>query len=75
MASKGQICAQTVQPVQRVWSMQALPFSMEMAGHPAEMHIFPKGGHGFWMRDRYKYKAETYPMVMRWIEQFKTKKK
>ncbi|MBO5686357.1 MAG: VCBS repeat-containing protein [Alistipes sp.] len=44
-------------------------------GVPAEMHIFPKGGHGFWMRDRYKYKAETYPMVMRWIEQFKTKKK
>lgn len=40
---------------------------------PCEMHIFPSGGHGFWYRDRYKYKEETYPMIIRWIEEHKAK--
>ncbi len=38
----------------------------------AEMHIYPEGGHGFWMRDRYLYKEETYSTVIRWIKQHKT---
>ena len=38
----------------------------------AEMHIYPEGGHGFWMRERYKYGEETYPAVIRWIKQHKT---
>lgn len=41
-------------------------------GVKAEMHIYPEGGHGFWMRERYKYGDETYPAVIRWIEQHKT---
>ncbi len=35
----------------------------------AEMHIFPDGGHGFWMKDKYNYANETYPLVMRWIKE------
>ena len=38
----------------------------------AEMHIYPEGGHGFWMRERYKYGDETYPAVIRWIERHRT---
>ncbi|MBQ7195197.1 MAG: VCBS repeat-containing protein, partial [Bacteroidales bacterium] len=34
---------------------------------PAQLHLYPKGGHGFWMRDRYVYKEETYPMILNWI--------
>ena len=41
-------------------------------GVKAEMHIYPEGGHGFWMRERYKYGEETYPAVIRWIKQHKT---
>ncbi len=33
-----------------------------------ELHIFPEGGHGFWMRERYQYGEETYPAVIRWIQ-------
>ncbi|MBR1995239.1 MAG: VCBS repeat-containing protein [Alistipes sp.] len=52
---------------------QCVEFYIELkkAGVKSEMHIFPTGGHGFWMRDRYKFKQETYPMVMRWIQQYK----
>ena len=41
-------------------------------GVKAEMHIYPEGGHGFWMRERYKYGDETYPAVIRWIERHRT---
>lgn len=37
-------------------------------GVSSEMHIFPKGGHGWWMRDRYLYAEETYPVIIRWIK-------
>ena len=42
-------------------------------GIPAAIYTFPSGGHGFWYRDRYKYKEETYPMIIRWIEEHKAK--
>ena len=42
--------------------------AMVAAGVPAQLHLYPAGGHGFWMRDRYRYKDETYPMVLSWIK-------
>lgn len=41
--------------------------ALKRAGTKAEMHIYPTGGHGFWMRDRYEYGEETYATVLRWI--------
>lgn len=38
----------------------------------AEMHIYPAGGHGFWMRDRYRYGEDTYGTILRWIRQHNT---
>ena len=38
------------------------------SGVPAQFHLYPNGGHGFWMRDRYRYKTETYPMILNWIK-------
>ena len=35
-----------------------------------QLHLYPKGGHGFWMRDRFKYKKECYPLVVNWIKEF-----
>lgn len=46
--------------------------ALNRRGVRAEMHIYPEGGHGFWMRERYKYADETYPAVIRWIERHKT---
>lgn len=40
---------------------------------PCELHIFPSGGHGFWFQNRYKYGEETYPMIIRWIEEHRVK--
>ncbi|MBR1958386.1 MAG: alpha/beta hydrolase [Tidjanibacter sp.] len=40
---------------------------------PCELHIFPSGGHGFWFQKRYKYGEQTYPMIVRWIEEHKAK--
>ena len=37
------------------------------AGVPAQLHLYPSGSHGFWMRDRYAYKEETYPLILNWI--------
>lgn len=43
--------------------------ALKKQGVRAEMHIFPQGGHGFWMRERYRYGAETYPLILRWIRE------
>lgn len=43
--------------------------AMKDNGVKAEMHVFPAGGHGFWMRERYQYADETYSIFMRWIQQ------
>lgn len=43
--------------------------ALKACGVKAEMHIFPSGGHGFWMKDRFEYADEAYPLVMRWIKQ------
>lgn len=41
--------------------------ALKRNGIGAEMHIYPTGGHGFWMRERYEYGEETYAAVLRWI--------
>ena len=41
------------------------------AGANMQLHFYPAGGHGFWMRDRYKYGKETYPMIINWIRNTK----
>lgn len=46
--------------------------ALRRTGVRAELHIYPEGGHGFWMRDRYRYGAETYGTVLRWIRRHKT---
>ncbi len=46
--------------------------ALKRHGVKAEIHIFPRGGHGFWMQERYGYGEETYPIVMRWIKQHET---
>lgn len=43
--------------------------ALKKQGVRAEMHIFPQGGHGFWMRERYRYGEETYPLILRWIRE------
>lgn len=48
--------------------------ALKQHGIKAEMHIYPAGGHGFWMRERYRYGKETYGTILRWIEQHKTKR-
>ena len=45
--------------------------AMVKVGAPAQLHLYPKGGHGFWMRDRYTFKQETYPMILKWIKKDK----
>ena len=42
--------------------------AMVSVGAQAQLHMYPQGGHGFWMRDRYRFKEETYPMVLNWIK-------
>ncbi len=42
--------------------------AMVKVGAPVQIHLYPKGGHGFWMRDRFVFKQETYPMVLNWIK-------
>lgn len=46
--------------------------ALKRHGVKAELHVFPRGGHGFWMQKRYEYGEETYPIIMRWIRQHKT---
>ena len=38
------------------------------AGADMQLHLYPEGNHGFWMRDRFKYGAQTYPVVISWIK-------
>lgn len=47
--------------------------AMKRRGIKAAMHVYPAGGHGFWMRERYNYGEETYSAVLRWIERHRTK--
>ena len=51
-----------------VAQVKAFYEAMVAAGGQAQLHIYPKGGHGFWMRDRYAFKQETYPMILNWIK-------
>ena len=45
--------------------------AMVKAGAQPQLHMYPKGGHGFWMRDRFLFKNEVYPMVLNWIKESK----
>ncbi len=51
-----------------VAQVKAFYEAMVSVGAQAQMHLYPKGGHGFWMRDRYQFKSETYPMLLNWIK-------
>jgi acetyl esterase/lipase len=42
--------------------------ALKEKGFPAEMHIYPAGNHGWWMRERYRFADDTYPLLMRWIK-------
>ena len=33
-----------------------------------QLHFYPKGGHGFWMRDRFKYTSQVNSMLVSWIK-------
>lgn len=44
--------------------------SLKEKGVAAELHIYPSGNHGWWMRDRYLYGEETYTSLMRWIQSY-----
>ena len=32
-----------------------------------QLHFYPKGGHGFWMRDRFEYTSQVNNMLVAWI--------
>ena len=51
-----------------VGQVKAFYEAMVSVGAQAQLHLYPKGGHGFWMRDRYQFKSETYPMILNWIK-------
>jgi acetyl esterase/lipase len=42
--------------------------SMAARHLPVQMHLYPTGGHGFWMKDRFRHKKECYPLVVNWIK-------
>lgn len=44
--------------------------ALKKNGISSELHIFPEGNHGWWMRERYKYADETYEIIMRWIKSY-----
>ena len=52
-------------PVQQVKDFYT---ALSAAGVQAQIHLYPKGGHGFWMRDRYRFKTETYPLIVNWVK-------
>ena len=39
-----------------------------------QLHFYPKGGHGFWMRDRFKYSSQVNSMLVSWIRSLKDNK-
>jgi dipeptidyl aminopeptidase/acylaminoacyl peptidase len=46
---------------------------LQKVGVKSDLKIYPSGGHGFWMRSKYKHKNDTYPMIIDWIKQYKDK--
>lgn len=45
--------------------------ALKAAGVKASMHIYPIGGHGWGMRDSFRYKPQWQAAVLDWLEQFK----
>jgi len=45
--------------------------ALKAAGVKASMHIYPTGGHGWGIRDDFRYKPQWQAAVLDWLEQFK----
>ena len=37
---------------------------------PASLHVFPSGGHGFGIRESFKYHTEMELMLKAWLRSF-----
>lgn len=44
--------------------------ALKSNGVEASMHIYPTGGHGWGIRDDFKYKTQWQDAVINWLEQF-----
>ena len=53
----------TVLPVNSILYYQALHAQQV----PAELHIYPSGGHGWAMRDNFTYKADWLQALRKWL--------
>ena len=54
----------TVPPENSIFYYQAL----KMHGVKAAMHIYPTGGHGWGIRDRFKYKSQWQETLLDWLK-------
>ena len=45
--------------------------ALKAAGVEASMHVYPTGGHGWGMRDGFRYKAQWQAAVLDWLERRK----
>ena len=43
--------------------------ALKAAGVPAELHIWPSGGHGWGFRENFPYRAEFLTALGRWLEE------
>lgn len=59
----------TVQPVNSIDYYEALKNN----NVPAAMYIFPEGGHGWGMRDNFKYHAQMLTLLQMWLKDIQNK--
>ncbi len=59
----------TVPPENSIFYYNAL----KMHGVKASMHIYPTGGHGWGIRDRFKYKSQWQEALLDWLSNLKEK--
>jgi len=57
----------TVPPENSIFYYNAL----KMHGVKASMHIYPTGGHGWGIRDRFKYKSQWQEALLDWLSNLK----
>lgn len=55
-----------------VLPINGVNYYMELFRHdvPASLHVFPSGGHGFGVRERFKYHNELELMLKAWLSSF-----
>lgn len=55
-----------------VLPINGVNYYMELFRHdvPASLHVFPSGGHGFGVRERFKYHNELELMLKAWLNSF-----